>query len=123
MEAKKPCGANRCHEILCSMSKHAIAWGRRPEALGNPCKRIVRHRRLPRARLLGADNPTKLGAILCQRKVENKKQNEWFIMGNEMLLSRGYPKPMRGSFPSYIGNAQLEFQKISEEFLAIIGLQ
>ena len=32
----------------------AIAWGHRPEAAGNPCTGIVRYRRPPRGRLLGA---------------------------------------------------------------------
>ena len=49
----------------------AITWGHPPEAAGNPCKGIVRYRRLPRGRLLGADDLAKLGAILRQRQDEN----------------------------------------------------
>ena len=49
----------------------AIAWGHRPEAAGNPCKGIVRYRRPPRGRLLGADDLAKLGAVLRLRKDEN----------------------------------------------------
>ena len=49
----------------------AIAWGHRPEAAGNPCKGIVRYRRPPRGRLLGADDLAKLGAVLRQREAEN----------------------------------------------------
>ena len=62
---------NRCHEIPCSMLNCATAWGHRPEAAGNPCKRIVRYRRPPRGRLLGADNLAKPDAVLRQRKAEN----------------------------------------------------
>ena len=49
----------------------AIAWGHWPEAAGNPCTGIVRYRRPPRGRLLGADDLAKLGAVLRQREVEN----------------------------------------------------
>ena len=48
-----------------------IAWGHRPEAAGNPCAGIVRYRRPPRGRLLGADDLAKLGAVLRQREDEN----------------------------------------------------
>ena len=51
---RKPGGANRSHEILRNMFDYAIAWGHRSEAAGNPCKGIVRYRRPPRGRLLGA---------------------------------------------------------------------
>ena len=64
---RKPGGANRSHEILRNMFDCAIAWGHRPEAAGNPCKGIVRYRRPPRGRLLGADDLAKLGAVLRQR--------------------------------------------------------
>ena len=37
---------------------------------GNPCKGIVRYRRPPRGRLLGAEDLAKLGAILRQREGE-----------------------------------------------------
>ncbi|MDE0407845.1 MAG: site-specific integrase, partial [Alphaproteobacteria bacterium] len=68
---RKPGGANRSHEILRNMFDCAIAWGHRPEAAGNPCKGIVRYRRPPRGRLLGADDLAKLGAVLRQREGES----------------------------------------------------
>ena len=49
----------------------AIAWGHRPEAAGNPSKGIVRYRRPPRGRLLGADDLARLGAVLHLREDEN----------------------------------------------------
>ena len=48
----------------------AIAWGHRPETAGNPCKGIVRYRRPPRGRRLGADDLSKLGAVLRLREDE-----------------------------------------------------
>ena len=68
---RKPGGANRSHDILRNMFDCAIAWGHRPEAAGNPCKGIVRYRRPPRGRLLGADDLARLGAVLRQREDEN----------------------------------------------------
>ncbi len=68
---RKPGGANRSHDILRNMFDCAIAWGHRPEAAGNPCKGIVRYRRPPRGRLLGADDLAKLGAVLRRREDEN----------------------------------------------------
>ena len=68
---RKPGGANRSHDILRNMFDCAIAWGHRPEAAGNPCKGIVRYRRPPRGRLLGADDLAKLGAVLRQHETEN----------------------------------------------------
>ena len=68
---RKPGGANRSHEILRNMFDCAIAWGHRPEVAGNPCKGIVRYRRPPRGRLLGADDLAKLGAVLRQREAES----------------------------------------------------
>ena len=68
---RKPGGANRSHDILRNMFDCAIAWGHRPEAAGNPCIGIVRYRRPPRGRLLGADDLAKLGAVLRQREAEN----------------------------------------------------
>ena len=68
---RKPGGANRSHDILRGMFDCAIAWGHRPEAAGNPCTGIVRYRRPPRGRLLGADDLTKLGAVLRQHELEN----------------------------------------------------
>ena len=65
---RKPGGANRSHDILRNMFDYAIARGHRPEAAGNPCKGIVRYRRPPRGRLLGADDLAKLGAVLRQRE-------------------------------------------------------
>ena len=65
---RKPGGANRSHDILRNIFDCAIAWGHRPEAAGNPCKGIVRYRRPPRGRLLGADDLAKLGAVLRQRE-------------------------------------------------------
>ena len=59
---RKPDGANRSYEILRNMFDCAIAWGHRPEAAGNPCTEIVRYRRPPRGRLLGADDLAKLDA-------------------------------------------------------------
>ena len=67
---RKPGGANRSHEILRNMFDCAMAWGHRPEAAGNPCKGIVRYRRPPRGRLLGADDLAKLGAVLRLREGE-----------------------------------------------------
>ena len=49
----------------------AIAWGHRPEAAGNSCTGIVRYRRPPRGRLLGADDLARLGAVLRLREDEN----------------------------------------------------
>ena len=68
---RKPGGANRAHDILRSLFDCAIAWGHRPEAAGNPCTGIVRYRRPPRGRLLGADDLAKLGAVLRQREAES----------------------------------------------------
>ncbi len=68
---RKPGGANRSHDILRNMFDCAIAWGHRPEAAGNPCKGIVRYRRPPRGRLLGADDLAKLGTMLRQREAES----------------------------------------------------
>ena len=67
----KPGGANRSHDILRNMFDCAIAWGHRPEVAGNPCTGIVRYRRPPRGRLLGADDLAKLGAVLRLREDEN----------------------------------------------------
>ena len=64
---RKPGGANRSHDILRNMFNCAIAWGHRPEAAGNPCKGIVRYRRPPRGRLLGADDLARLGATPARR--------------------------------------------------------
>ena len=66
----RPGGANRCHEILRNLFDCAIAWGHRPEAAGNPCKGIVRYRRPPRGRLLGAGDLAKLGAVLREREAD-----------------------------------------------------
>jgi len=68
---RKPGGANRSHDILRNMFDCAIAWGHRPEAAGNPCKGIVRYRRPPRGRLLGADDLAKLGTVLRERETES----------------------------------------------------
>ena len=48
----------------------AMAWGHRPETAGNPCTGIVRYRRPPRGRLLGADDLAKLGATLRRLEAE-----------------------------------------------------
>ena len=68
---RKPGHANRSHEILRNMFDCAIAWGHRSEAAANPCNGIVRYRRPPRGRLLGADDLAKLGAVLRQRENES----------------------------------------------------
>ncbi len=68
---RKPGGANRSHDILRNMFDCAIAWGHRPEAAGNPCKGIVRYRRPPRGRLLGAADLARLGAVLRRREDDN----------------------------------------------------
>ena len=68
---RKPGGANRAHDILRNLFDCAISWGHRPEAAGNPCAGIVRYRRPPRGRLLGADDLAKLGAVLRRCEVEN----------------------------------------------------
>ncbi len=72
---RRPGGANRAHDILRNMFDCAIAWGHRPEAAGeaagNPCTGIVRYRRPPRGRLLGADDLAKLGAVLREREAEH----------------------------------------------------
>ena len=68
---RKPGGANRSHDILRTLFDCAIAWGHRAEAAGNPCKGIVRYRRPPRGRLLGADDLAKLGAVLRRRENDN----------------------------------------------------
>ena len=66
---RHPGGANRCHAILRDMFARAADWGHRPEAAGNPCHGIVRYRRPPRGRLLGAEDLAKLGATL--RRLHN----------------------------------------------------
>ena len=63
---RNPGGANRCHEILRDMFSRAVDWSHRPEAAGNPCHGIVRYRRPPRGRLLGADDLARLGTTLNQ---------------------------------------------------------
>ena len=68
---RKPGGANRSHDILRNLFDCAIARGHGPDAAGNPCKGIVRYRRPPRGRLLGADDLAKLGAVLRLREDEN----------------------------------------------------
>ncbi len=68
---RRPGGANRAHDILRNMFDCAVAWGHRPEAAGNPCTGIVRYRRPPRGRLLGADDLAKLGAVLREREAEH----------------------------------------------------
>ena len=68
---RKPVGANRSHDILRNMFDCAFAWGHRPEAAGNPCIGIVRYRRPPRGRLLGADDLAKLGAALRRLETES----------------------------------------------------
>ncbi len=68
---RKPGGANRSHDILRTMFDCAIAWGHGPEVAGNPCTGIVRYRRPPRGRLLGADGLAKLDAVLRQREADN----------------------------------------------------
>lgn len=54
---------------------------------------------------------------------EHAGKYNWPIMENKMNFSRGYPKLMRELYPSYPGNAPLEFRKISEEFLINMGLK
>lgn len=66
---RRPGGANRCHAILRDMFARAVDWGHRPEAAGNPCHGIVRYRRQPRGRLLGAGDLANLGATL--RRLDN----------------------------------------------------
>ena len=68
---RKPGGADRSHDILRNMFDCAISWGHRPEAAGNPCTGIVRYRRPPRGRLLGADDLAKLGATLRRLEIES----------------------------------------------------
>ena len=68
---RKPGGANRSHDILRNMFDCAIAWGHRPETVGNPCTGIVRYRRPPRGRLLGADDLARLGAVLRLRETDS----------------------------------------------------
>ena len=68
---RKSVGAYRSHDILRTMFDCTIAWGHRPEAAGNPCTGIVRYRRPPHGRLLGADDLVKLGAVLRQREAES----------------------------------------------------
>ncbi len=46
----------------------------------------------------------------------------WPVMKNEMFLSRGYPKLMKESYPTYTGNAVPEFRGIAEEFIEMMGL-
>ena len=67
---RKPGGANRSHDILRNMFDCAMAWGHRSEAAGNPCTGIIRYRRPPRGRLLGADDLARLGAVLRQSERE-----------------------------------------------------
>ena len=67
-------GAHRCHDILRNMFHCAIAWGNRPEAGENPCSGIARYRRPRRGRLLGADDPAKLGAVLRHVETDSSFQ-------------------------------------------------
>ena len=57
--------------ILRNMFDCAIAWGYRPKTAGSPCTGVVRYRRPPRGRLLGADDLARLGAVLRRREDEN----------------------------------------------------
>ena len=59
------------HQPIFVETPAAIAWGHRPEAAGNPCTGIVRYRRPPRGRLLGANDLARLGAALRLREDEN----------------------------------------------------
>ena len=54
--------------IIRNLFDCAGAWGHRAEAAGNPCRGIVRYRRPPRGRLLGAGDRAKLGAVLRRRE-------------------------------------------------------
>lgn len=53
---------------------------------------------------------------------EQAKKYKWPVMKKEMFFSRGYPKLMKESYPDHTGNAEPEFQSISEEFMEMIGL-
>ena len=70
-ERSEPGGANRSYEILRNMFDRAIAWGHRPEVVGDPCKGIVRYRRLLRGWLLVADDLMTFGAVLRRLETEN----------------------------------------------------
>ena len=52
----------------------AIARSNRPGAAENPCSGIARYRRPPCGRLLGADDPAKLGAVLRHLETERPFQ-------------------------------------------------
>ena len=71
---RKPGGANRCHDILRNMFHCVVAWRHRPEAAKNPCSGIARYGRRHRGRLLGVDNPAKLGAVLRRFETESPLQ-------------------------------------------------
>ena len=77
----------------------AIAWGHRPEAAGNPCKGIVRYRRPPRGRLLGADDLARLGAVLRQREHENPV----CVAAVRLLLLTGM-QAGRDTLPALVGS-------------------
>ncbi len=95
---RKPGGANRSHEILRKMFDCAMMWGHRPEAAGNLCKGIVRYRRPPRGRLLGADDLARLGMVLRLREDEKPV----WVAALRLLLSGCRP----GKYPPALVRGQ-----------------
>ena len=56
------------------MFDYSIAWGHRPEAVGNPCSGIARYRRPSCGRLLGKGDLMKLGEVLRRLECEYPMQ-------------------------------------------------
>ena len=56
------------------MFNYAIVWSHPPEAAENTCSGISRYCRPPRGRLLGAEGPAKVGAVLRRLETENSFQ-------------------------------------------------
>lgn len=53
---------------------------------------------------------------------EKAKEYGWRIMERELFFSRGYPKMMKDVYPTFLGNAQSEFDGIADEFMTMVGL-
>ena len=79
----------------------------RPEAAGNPRKGIVRYRRPPRGRLIGADDLARLGAVLRMREGENPVR----VAAVRLLL-------LTGCWPGAIGH--LRWCEVKPDRLTLI---
>ena len=50
------------------------------------------------------------------------QKNNWHIFKNELPLSRGFPKMMRGDY-RYLGDAKRDFNKFAKEFFKKLGFE